>query len=118
MTSPTAKELRERYGKPPSADCGAALRALGLREYIHPADAKAFLYPSREAADAFAAGNLRHHGHPDLGSYETPEGIVGLTDLRPALAEAAGVTADPRLPDDAPKPYGSGHIPGARPPRY
>lgn len=93
--TPTGAELRERYGTPPWVDRGDALRRLGLRDSIHPDDVFACLYPSQEAAAAFAACNLEHHGHPDLGSYVTGKGVVGVCDLRRALPRVT----DPSLPD-------------------
>jgi hypothetical protein len=104
----TGAELRERYGRPPRVDSGDALRRLGLRDSIHPHDAFAFLYPSQEAADAFAAANLEHYGHPDLGSYATDEGVIGVTDLRHALPKVT----DPTLADDLSVKPGK-HVPSS-----
>jgi hypothetical protein len=91
----TGAELRERYGKPIQVHGGDALRQLGLRGTIHPDGVVAFLYPSQGAADAYAAGNLEHHGHPDLGSYEVAGGVVGVVDMRHALPKVT----DPAEPD-------------------
>jgi hypothetical protein len=91
----TGAELRERYGKPVQVHGGDALRQLGLRGTIHPDGVVAFLYPSQEAADAYAAGNLEHHGHTHLGSYAVAGGVVGVADLRHALRKVT----DPAEPD-------------------
>lgn len=98
MAFDSGASLRARYGRPLTADVAGALRRLGLREAVHPLDAYAFRYDSQEAADAFAVSNLEHHGHPDLGSYLADDGgVVGVLDLRPALAPHV---TDPALPDD------------------
>lgn len=94
----TGAELRERHrGSITSANRGDALRHLGLRDTIHPRDVWASLFPSQEVADAFALANLEEHGHLNLGSYATGEGVVGVCDLRNSLL---GDVTDPSEPDE------------------
>jgi hypothetical protein len=103
-SAPTAQQLRARYGMAKmltTAQAGDALRFLGKRHEVHPIDVIAFLYASQEACDAFADGNLRHNGSPDLGSYPTGEGVIGICDLRPQFAEFGVAPTDPAKPDDA-----------------
>jgi hypothetical protein len=84
----TGEELRAKYPSVPSWDTAAALRLVGSTVPINFAYAS--LYPSREAAEEFAASNLEHHGHPSLGIAELPDGSgwVGVLDLRPSLGAA------------------------------
>lgn len=89
----SGEELRARYGKPEQIDAawvlagpladqaGAVSRGLGGRNPV-----VAFRYESAEAAEAFAAANLRHHGHTSLGPVDAGVGgIVGVVVLN--LAE-------------------------------
>lgn len=92
--------LRAKYPGVKVIDAGEPLRHLGLRDAIHPFDAVASLFPSQEAADAFAAANLEDYGHPNLGSYADGDGVIGVLDMRPALAQMGGRPCDPLLPDD------------------
>jgi hypothetical protein len=67
----------------PSYDTGAALTLLGLAGRVDPADALAWVYPSREAADVYARANLACWGRGSLGTVIDPAGqVVGVTDLR------------------------------------
>jgi hypothetical protein len=86
--------LRKRSGLMPRADRGEALRRLGVRELVHPDDVVAMLYPSQAVADEFAKSNLEGYGHPCLGSYETLDGVVGMTDLRQVLLKPTDPTLD------------------------
>lgn len=76
--------LRTRYGQPDMVDAAEALSVLG-DTHIAPADVVAFRYRDQEAADAYAASNLEHYGHPSLGTYVVPDGVVGVIDLSEAL---------------------------------
>jgi hypothetical protein len=89
MTVMSGAELRARYPTVTTyRDTAAALKLVGANlDGIAPDDAHASLYPSREAAEAFAASNLEHHGHPSLGIAEVDGGWVGVLDLRPAIAK-------------------------------
>ena len=87
-------ELRSRYGQPTKAEAASALSALGLLGEVDPDGVIAFTYPSQEAADAYAAANLEHWGHPTLGTYETTAGVIGVLDLRPAIHERDGSRND------------------------
>jgi hypothetical protein len=91
--SPTAP-LRARYGMMPRADRGQALRRLGVRDQVHPDDLVAMLYPCQAIADEFARANLDGYGHPCLGTYETRDGVVGVTDLRHVLLKPADPAQD------------------------
>jgi hypothetical protein len=95
MTADLGAPTRERYGTPAQVRGGDALRRLGLRGTVHPDDVVAFLYPTQEAADAFAAANREHYGHPDLGSFPVPGGVIGVSDMRHCLR----VVTDPAKPD-------------------
>lgn len=79
--------LRARYPGAAPYDTAAALNLLGSS---HPAElAHAFLYPSLEAAEAYAASNAEHSNIPSLGIVGLPGGgWVGVLDLGPALAAA------------------------------
>jgi hypothetical protein len=89
------------HGRPKQVDGGAALRLLGLRDRVHPIDVVAFAYRDQAAADAYAASNAEHHGLASLGTAPCDGGVVGVLDLRPALAEygRSYEPADPRKPD-------------------
>jgi hypothetical protein len=51
----------------------------------------AFVYPTWEAAGAFAYANLTRNGLPTLGSMPAPGGgVVAVLDLRPALERLTG----------------------------
>ena len=76
------RALVARYGKPESADTAAALKLIPAGPGIDPRDAQAFLYGSREAAEAFAASNLEHQGLPSLGITKTAAGWIGVVDIR------------------------------------
>jgi len=93
-------ELWAKYGVPTKVEASSALDELGLLGEVDPDHVVAFTYASREAADAYAAANLEHWGHPTLGTYETAHGVVGVVDLRPAIAELDRKQADPEAGDD------------------
>ena len=83
----SSTELIYTYGQPEVFDTAEALRLLALDEAIHPHDAIACTYPSQEAADAFDATNQVVHGHPPTLHLTLADGrVLGLIDLRPALA--------------------------------
>ena len=69
------EKLWAQWGKPESVDATHAAELLGLPYQI---DMLAFRYASLEAARAYAASNLEHHGHLSLGIAETPEGVIGI----------------------------------------
>jgi hypothetical protein len=100
MTALTGAELRERFGEAPMltmAEAGDALRKLGLREEVHPRDVVGFRYATQEGWDESARSNLEHHGHADLGSFATGDGVTGLLDTRHCMS---GALTGPWLPDD------------------
>lgn len=75
--------LYRQWGKPEQVtDTGAALRLAGRRGDVHPADAIAFRYPSREAAQAYADSNAAHNHVPSLGIVADGGTWVGVLDLR------------------------------------
>src|ERR1035441_10890550 len=76
----------DRYGKPAHFDTAQALDLLGKTGEIQPDEAVAFLYPTREAAEAFADSNLLNGGLPSLGIMEVAGGWLGAVDIRPDLA--------------------------------
>lgn len=98
----TVAALTAAHGKPAPVDTPAALRLLGKRGEVHPRDAYAYAYRDQAAADAFQQATLDHHGVPSLGTATDRAGrLVGVYDLRPALAGNFGVPpTDPRLPDE------------------
>jgi hypothetical protein len=98
-TLPPAEELRARY-KPQGFDTAEGLRLIGKRSEIHPRDAHAFLYPSREAADLFAQANRERNGVETLGTAEVEGGVVGVLDIRSFYLDHGGSPTDPALPDD------------------
>jgi hypothetical protein len=73
----------------------------GLRATVHPRDAYAFIYRDQAAADAWQQATLDHHGVGHFGTYPTGEGpeVIGIYDLRAALAEYGAPITDPGLPD-------------------
>ena len=75
-----------RYGKPVKTDSAVALDLLGKTSEIHPAEAMAYRYPSREAAEAFADSNLLNGDLPSLGIMEVAGGWLGAVDIRSDLA--------------------------------
>jgi hypothetical protein len=101
VTALTGAELRARFGEAPMltmGEAGDALRKLGLRDQVHPRDVVGFRYATQEGWDESARSNLEHHGHADLGSFVTGEGVTGLVDIRHAMPE--GQLTDPSKPDD------------------
>ncbi len=77
---------------------GEAVRIMGMREQIHPADAYATLLPTISDAEVWRAANEAHYGHP---GWVVPieGGAVQVIDLRPMLAESGVEPTDPALPD-------------------
>lgn len=106
-TDPAAGDLAGRrvalaraYGSPAPFNGGEALRLLGRRGHVHPRDAFAFLYADRWACAAWQAATAIWHGVPALGTYLLETGqVVGVYDLRPALAEFGAAATDPALAD-------------------
>jgi hypothetical protein len=84
---------------PDPLDTPAVLRALGLRDTIHPADAFAFTYPNRAEFEESAAAN-RDLGNTVHGPWLTEAGVVAVVDIRPQLTAKGGGPTDPALPDD------------------
>jgi hypothetical protein len=90
--------LFARFGRPESfRDTAVALRLIGKRDEIHPDDAYAFLYQSRESAEAFAESNRRHGDAIPLGIMPLGDQWLGVIDLRPQLLPRQ--THDPAAPD-------------------
>lgn len=106
------RRRRERmfaeHGEPASTDTAAALRLLGLRRQVHPDDAVAFIYRDWAASAAFDAADVGYHGVPRLGTVAVDGGVLGVLDLRPALAADAAAAGrsweptDPARPDRSP----------------
>lgn len=90
--------LRAKYGQPEHFDRFAALRLIGRRDEVHPDDALAFLYASREAAEAFAATNERYSSIRPLGIMEHDGAWLGVLDLRGTLGRSP--ITDPAVADD------------------
>jgi hypothetical protein len=78
---PPPNETIQRYGRPENIDAGDALRTLGFRDHIHPADVIAWRYPSEEAARAFAKANKDKYDRNTYGPVETDEGWISAVDL-------------------------------------
>jgi len=94
--SPVASELVAEFGKPVMVPADVALTWLNITG-VNPADVVAFTYVSREAAEAWAAANLAHHGHPNLGIGAYKDGTwIGVTDLRPAMIKGRHERDEPR----------------------
>jgi hypothetical protein len=85
----------EAYGEPERIDPSDAL-AQAVAALIplpvpvpSPQDVWASVCRDQESAQAWAAGNLRHHGHPVTAYVPLADGrVIYILDLRPALAAA------------------------------
>lgn len=101
-------ELIRDHGKPRTVtDLRLALTLILAPPDVSERDVFASVYRDREAADAWLASNLEHHGHPCLGRYLLPGGqILGVLDLRPSLARMRRLEEvledGPPPPPDAP----------------
>ena len=94
-------ELTRRYGRPEPI---AAADALVLARYIRPGglpepvradQVHASIYRDKLGADGWLVANKLHHGHPEYARVTLPDGrVVGILDLRPALARAAGLESE------------------------
>jgi hypothetical protein len=86
------------FGRPETfSDRAEALRLIGKRTEVHPDDAWASTYPTRECAETFAEANRRHNNAPSLGIIACGDRWLGVTDLRPQLGTKV---TDPSVPDD------------------
>ncbi len=98
------EELWAKYGRPAvrrGSQAGDVLRALRLRDSLHPRDCVVGVYPSMEAAEAFAAANREHWGHEVIGPAVANGDVVDVVDLRPSMAKLSGwAQIDPALPDE------------------
>jgi hypothetical protein len=92
--------LTAAHGLPRRADPGGALRVLGKRDLVHPRDVIAFVYRDQAAAEAWAASNVAHYGHPSLGLTPVDGGVLGVLDLRGVLECHGVAVTDPAEPDD------------------
>jgi len=87
-------QLTERHGKPvhyPEADALALANAAGIPvdPTAVPDDLYASVYRDDEAAAAWLESNMTHQGHPAFAKVPLPDGrVVGILDLRPAMARA------------------------------
>lgn len=88
MARTAHQRYHEVHGDPDRISHGDALRALGLREDIHPQDVTAVRFGSEDAARGFKALTDNAGG--------TLLGIIAVYDLRPMTASVT----DPGLPDD------------------
>jgi hypothetical protein len=102
---------------PGQAAAAAVLRALGLRDRIHPRDAYAFTYRDQAAAGAWQHATWTRHATPALGTCVTEGGgVIGVYDLRGPQAAAARDAGgswqftDPALPDDWTPPRPGGRV--------
>jgi hypothetical protein len=82
-------------------DSARVLRALGLRDQIHPRDAACFAYPSAQVFEESAKRDREIHGNDVLGPFETEGGLVGVVDIRPQLRSHGVPVTDPAGPDGA-----------------
>jgi hypothetical protein len=90
--------LKARYGESASyRDIAGALRLIGKRDEVHPDDAYALVYPSRECAEVFAESNRRNNDVPSLGIIEHDGAWIGVLDLR---HQATGLITPPAVADD------------------
>lgn len=86
-------KLSAEHGKPEWIAASDAL-TLGFNAGVitsvtSPSDYYASIYRDSAAADAWLESNLTHNGHPTLARFALPDGrVVGILDLRPALAES------------------------------
>jgi hypothetical protein len=92
-------KLIAEHGKPRHVDEAAALRLIGERDQVHPHDVAAFAYQDHRAEQAWAASNLKHHGHPSLGSAIGGDAVIGVLDLRPECLRHGSVLISPHRPD-------------------
>lgn len=81
-------------------DTATALRTAGLRGEIHPLDAVAFIYPDRDYFEASAKRDREMHRNDVHGPYETPDGLLGIVDIRRQVRESGLLATDPAMPDD------------------
>ncbi len=96
--------LRAAHGFPRRVcgrdNIGAILRALEVRESVHPADVVVSVYQNARAQQAYAAAMLEHYGHQTIATQEHPDGeVVAVLDLRRALNELGLPVVDPSKPD-------------------
>jgi hypothetical protein len=84
------RTLVAQYGKPERIDGETALEAIGRPAGISADNVIAYIYRSREAAEAYAVSNLEHSDVASLGIVETDGGWLGVTDLRHIHCQAAG----------------------------
>jgi hypothetical protein len=83
----------------PTAGTAAALRLAGKRDEIHPNDAVALIYPSREYFEASARRDREIHHNDVIGPLVTEMGLLGIVDLRRQMRESGWQVTDPSLPD-------------------
>jgi hypothetical protein len=84
----------------PRTDTAAALRLAGKRDEIHPDDAFALIYPDRAYFEASAKRDREIHHNDVIGPLETPDGLIGIVDMRWQMREMGCPPTDPSLPDD------------------
>lgn len=93
------KLLTERYGIPKRIHAGEPLRALGIREQVHPSDVIAYVYRSISAFDAYSQANQQFNDFPSYGPLiVSPTEVIGVLDYRSALP----LLTDPACSDDTP----------------
>lgn len=93
------KLLTEKYGLPRRIHAGDPLRALDLRDTIHPSDVIAFVYPSLEAYNVYQQANQRFNSFATYGPLiVSPTEIIGVLDYRSVLP----ILTDPACSDDTP----------------
>ncbi len=96
--------LRAAHGFPKRVcgrdSIGTILRALEVRESVHPADVVVSVYRNAQAQRAYAAAMLEHYGHRTIATQEHPDGeVVAVLDLRRALTDLGLPVVDPSKPD-------------------
>lgn len=80
------------HGQPTRFDPGEALRLLGLDGQLTAGQVSAHLYRDEASAAAWLASNAEHYGHAPLGTVTVEGGVVGVLDIRAALARAGAAT--------------------------
>jgi hypothetical protein len=99
------RRLITEHGEPRPVKAAVPLELLGRRAEVHPRDAVAFAYRDLGAAAAWTETTREHYGIPSLGIVTVDGAIVGVYDLRAALAANGAGATSPRLPDNWTPPH-------------
>lgn len=95
--------LTDNFGEPKQVQTIQALRAMRLRDRIHPNDCVAWMYPDPYTFHAYSTANWYFRKMPTWGPLITNHGFLGVIDIRGHLKQAT----NPRHPDYY-RPKGTG----------